>query len=88
MNMLRHQHIARDYKLKAPPYHLQFTFEDAAGCGLAQQRQSSVTTEGQEVEGSGLLITNKPLRHPNILHPRSQNRSETWGTHAFGEGQT
>ncbi len=32
-------------------------------------RKSSITTECEEVKAAALLITNKPLRHPNIVHP-------------------
>ena len=33
-----------------------------------------MTTEGDEVETTALLIADQALRHANIVHPRSQKR--------------
>jgi hypothetical protein len=63
MNMLRHQHISRHHKSVPQPYRFKLSFEDLVRASLAQKRQSSVTTEGDEVEDAALLVTNKTLRH-------------------------
>jgi hypothetical protein len=35
----------------------------------AKIREPTITTEREEVKAAGLLIANKPLGHPNIVHP-------------------
>ena len=40
----------------------------------AEVRKPVITAESNEMHAAGLLVTNKALRHADILHPRSQNR--------------
>ena len=49
---------------------LKLTLEDAARRSVIQQRLPAITTEGEKVKTSALLVTDKPLRHDRrILLP-------------------
>jgi hypothetical protein len=71
MNVFRHHHIAADDKVVSVPHDFQGTLKQAARRRRAKIWEPTITTEGEEVKTSALLITDKSLRHPNILHPRS-----------------
>src|ERR1035438_213784 len=72
--MFRHQDIA-DYKeLITGAHDFEGLLEEIASRDRAQVGQPPIATKGDEVEGPALLVTNKTLRHANIVHPMSQKR--------------
>ena len=75
--MLGHQYIASDDKPVFPPHCLKLKLEDSVRFAIAQQRLPSMATEGEKVEDSAFLVTDKALRHgrpillPKMAAPRS-----------------
>jgi hypothetical protein len=63
VNMFGHQHVTGDDKSIPQTDPLQFLLEGAIGFIRAQHRESSITTEGEEVEFSGFLMADKTLGH-------------------------
>jgi hypothetical protein len=63
MNVLRHQNITSNHKAISLTHHLKFTLEDSVRRSVAQQRLPAITTEGEKVKDSAVLITNKSIRH-------------------------
>ena len=84
--MLGHQHISRNHKSIAQPQCFKLVLEDPAGCGMAQVRQPSITTESDEMKVPGFLITDKAPGHDErILNcessiPLLRKSAEGWGT--------
>jgi len=63
VNMFGHQYVTGDDKSIPQADRFQLLLEDAIGCICAQQRKSSITTEGEEVEFYGFLMADKTLGH-------------------------
>jgi len=69
MYVLRHDDLPTNDEIIPPAQNFHRSLEKTARRGRAEIPEPTITTEGEEVKATGLLITNKPLRHPNILHP-------------------
>ena len=69
VNVLRHQDIPGHHEAIPSAHCLKFTFEDAVGSLTRQQRQPAITTEGQKVKTSALLVAHKLRHNERILHP-------------------
>jgi hypothetical protein len=87
--MLGHDHIARNDEAVLPPHSLQSRFKEVPRIFVAKIGKPVITTESDEVELPGLLVTNQSTRHPEKNKPWIANvevraipglRSETWGT--------
>ncbi len=63
MNVLGHQHIAGDDKGVSLPDAFKLMLEDAVGAKGGQQRLPSITTEGDEVKDTAVLVADKALGH-------------------------
>jgi hypothetical protein len=72
--MFRHQDVAADNKVVPKAHCFKGPLRQVACRPRAEIWKSTLATEGEEVKTAALLITNKPLRHPNVLNPMSQNR--------------
>ena len=97
VNVLRHQNIPGHHEAIPSAHCFKFMFEDAVGSLTRQQRQPAITTEGQKVKTSALLVTDKFRHDERILHPilrssfavthPSAKNAEGWGTHLCGKVQ-
>jgi hypothetical protein len=86
MDVLGHDDIAEDVKVISAARGFQRALEETARLRRIQMRLPLVTTEGDEVKVSGVLIADEFLRHSGILtrefplrvvalrNPRSQGR--------------
>ena len=63
MDALRHENVADDGELVLDTERFELPLEDGVAVGLIQKRFSSITTEGEEVETSGLLVPDQTFRH-------------------------
>jgi hypothetical protein len=63
MNVLRHHDIASNHESVPLTHRLKLTLEDTARRIVIQQRPPAITTEGEKVKTSALLVTDKPFRH-------------------------
>jgi hypothetical protein len=89
--MFRHQDVANDKELVTSAHEVEGLFKQVASRHGDQVGPPPITTKGDEVETSALLVTDKTLRHANMVHPVSRVwsqstksipglRIETWGT--------
>jgi len=63
MNVLWHHDITRNEKLKTLACAFKGGFEESACFTGIQIRETVITTEGEKVEVSGLLITDESAGH-------------------------
>src|SRR5271167_27110 len=63
MNVLGHEHVSHDRKVVALSYSFQVFFEYLIAVTIGQQGESSIATEGEEMEVRRLLITDEAFGH-------------------------
>jgi hypothetical protein len=68
MNMLGHYHVASDEPPVPAPHPLQRLLEDPARRRCGQKRLAAITTEGDEMQITTLLITLEPVRHERTIY--------------------
>jgi len=61
--VLRHNDVADDDESVLFPDSLQRVFKEVPSFGRGEIRETPVTTEGEEVHITAVLVTNEPLRH-------------------------
>src|SRR5580658_9717354 len=82
MNVLRHDHVSGDNKFVLFSDSLQCVFKEILCFGLGKIRETPVTTEGEKVHITAVLITNESPRHEKQDTRRSLPgpKIRTWGT--------
>jgi hypothetical protein len=84
VNVFGHDYVSEDKEIVSDPYPFQGLLEEISRGCRSQVWLSAVTTERDEVEVSGLLITDEGFRHGEMLVEIRRNphlKSEMWGTH-------
>jgi hypothetical protein len=79
MHMIWHDDVAEDIEVIPAAHSFEGVFEEASRCWRTEMWLFSVTTEGDEMEVSGVLVADEALGHFGIVSPVSMeydNRSE------------
>ena len=82
VDVLGHEHVAREHEAIAPPYHLKFVLEDPVCRSAVKQRLAPVATERDEVEYPALLEASMVLRHGQGILYRVLGRGQCCPTFA------
>lgn len=61
--MLRREDVSGDNEPVLDTEYFEFLLEDVITAGLVEKGLAPVTTEGEEVEASGLLVPDQTCRH-------------------------
>ena len=70
MNVLRHDDVAANDKIISLAHHLKRSLKKFACGRTAEIWETAITTEGNEVEVPGLMVTDQPTRHlQERIHP-------------------
>ena len=75
MHVFRHHHITRYDEVMPLPHSFQRRLEQVAGVRRRQKRQPTITTEGQKMKVSGLLVSNQSTGHCGKDTPQGQDGS-------------
>ena len=83
--MLRHEDVTKDKELMADPELLQLLKEEGAGTICVQQRQTSITAEGEEVISAAGLKTLEGGGHGCLTSyiPPVRKSAYGWGTRSL-----
>jgi hypothetical protein len=76
MNVFGHHHVTTDDEVVPLSHDLKRTLKKATRRRGAEIREPPITTEGEEMKASGLMVTDQPLGHPKMLHPESLAENE------------
>jgi len=88
VNMFGHHHVAHQSKTVLGTHFVENLDKSVAGVLGSQQGESTVATEGDEMQVSGPIVTleisghgSKEAQNPHV------SETETWGTHEFSRGK-
>src|ERR1035437_1600903 len=77
MNVLRHHNGSDDDKFVLLLDSFQRVFKEIHCCGRGKIRETTITTEGEKMHITAVLVTNESLRHESedtpAVPPRSEN---------------
>ena len=74
--MFRHRNITEDTQAIPAAHPLQGLLENASRLRRRQQRRTPITTEGEEVQIVGFLVSLESLRHRTNLQPGRGSRCD------------
>ena len=67
--MLWHEDVAEDIEFMPATESFEASLEGGSECVVIQKRFAAITTEGQEMQMTGVLISLEVVRHGRILGP-------------------